>query len=207
MCQGQVTCNKTSKDVEEFIKSQTTKLQYSPPGCHCKPEEQAVQTYKSCIKSIIASLPPNFPISYWCRLIDQCNLVVNIVRPHQQNPKLSAWAACKGEFFFDTTPIALSGSMMHMQEKLHTWSSWGINSKKAWYVGPCFKHYISFWGVLSSTKGEKILDSVKFDHHVSNWGNKYISVFYIFDANFIKGIPTKSRHQTDLLTAYKEVYK
>ena len=28
---------------------------------------------------------------------------------------------------------------------------------------------------------------------VSNRGNKYICVFYIFDANFIKGIPIKSR--------------
>ena len=42
---------------------------------------------------------------------------------------------------------------------------------------------------------------------MSNCGNKYISVFYIFDTNFIKGIPIKSRHQTDLLIAYQEVYR
>ena len=42
---------------------------------------------------------------------------------------------------------------------------------------------------------------------VSNRGNKYICVFYIFDANFIKGIPIKSRHRSELLKAYTQVYK
>ena len=56
--------NETSAEVETFIKSQQTDLQYSAPGRHCKPAKRAVQTYKSCFKSIVASLPPNFPISY-----------------------------------------------------------------------------------------------------------------------------------------------
>jgi len=42
---------------------------------------------------------------------------------------------------------------------------------------------------------------------VSNRGNKYICVFYIFDANFIKGNPIKSRHRLELLKAYTQVYK
>ena len=41
----------------------------------------------------------------------------------------------------------------------------------------------------------------------SNRGNKYISVFYIFDSNFIKGVPIKSRHKDELLRAYQVVYK
>ena len=56
--------NERSQDVEDFITSQDADVQYSPPGRHCKPAERAVQTYKSCFKSITASLPPEFPISY-----------------------------------------------------------------------------------------------------------------------------------------------
>ena len=41
----------------------------------------------------------------------------------------------------------------------------------------------------------------------SNRGNKYICVFYIFDPNFIKGVPIKSRHKEELLRAYQVVYK
>ena len=41
----------------------------------------------------------------------------------------------------------------------------------------------------------------------SHRGYKYISVFYIYDANRIKGLPMKSRHASELLRAYQEVYK
>ena len=40
----------------------------------------------------------------------------------------------------------------------------------------------------------------------SSRGNKYISVFYMYDPNFIKGVAIKSRHADELLRAYKEVY-
>ena len=40
---------------------------------------------------------------------------------------------------------------------------------------------------------------------VSIRGNQYICVFYIYDANFIKGITIKSRHRSDLLGAYESV--
>ena len=33
----------------------------------------------------------------------------------------------------------------------------------------------------------------------SNKGNKYICVFYVFDPNFIKGVPIKSKHREELL--------
>ena len=36
---------------------------------------------------------------------------------------------------------------------------------------------------------------------VSTQGNQYICVFYIYDANFFKGIAIKSRHRSDLLGA------
>ena len=42
---------------------------------------------------------------------------------------------------------------------------------------------------------------------VSKKVNKYICVFYIYDANFIKGVPIKSRHMSELLRAYTKVYK
>ena len=35
---------------------------------------------------------------------------------------------------------------------------------------------------------------------------KYICIVYIYDPNFIKGIPLKSRKKEELLQAYKEIY-
>ena len=40
----------------------------------------------------------------------------------------------------------------------------------------------------------------------SNRGNNYIVIFYAVDPNFIKSYPIKSRHRSELLKAYDEVY-
>jgi hypothetical protein len=41
---------------------------------------------------------------------------------------------------------------------------------------------------------------------ISNRGNKYIVIFYIYDANFVKSVPIKSRLKEELLRAYWLVY-
>ena len=71
----------------------------------------------------------------------------------------------EGEFHFDATPIAPPGSEMLMHEKPNRRRTWGFNAKKAWYLGPCFQHYRSCRGILPSTGGERISDTVKFRHH------------------------------------------
>lgn len=40
----------------------------------------------------------------------------------------------------------------------------------------------------------------------SNKGNNYVVIFYTVDANHIKSYPIKSRHRSELLRAYSEVY-
>ena len=157
--------NETSQEVEDFIATQKTDMQYSAPGRHCAPAEKAVQTYKACFKSTTASLPPEFPIAYWCRLLPQIDLSVNIVRACRQNPKLSAWAATEGDFHFDSTPIAPPGTAMLMYERPENRSSFGHNAKKAWYIGPCLDHYRTFKGILPSTGKERMSDTVKMKHH------------------------------------------
>ena len=41
----------------------------------------------------------------------------------------------------------------------------------------------------------------------SNRGNAYVVVFYVYDANYIRSIPIKSRSKEELLRAYTELYK
>jgi hypothetical protein len=158
----------TSRDVEEFIKTQNTTPQYTTPGRHCAPVEKAMQTYKSYLKSMTASLPSSFPISYWCRLLEQCDLSVNTVCPRRLNPKLSAWTAMEGEFHFESTPLAPPGSQMLMQVKPGNRHTFGLNAKKAWYTGSCLNHYRAFKGVLPSTGGKRISDTVNFQHQAIN---------------------------------------
>lgn len=61
--------NETSKDVEAFIASQQADIQYTPPDMHrTNPAEKAIQTWKSCKKSSLASVPHDFPTALWCRM-------------------------------------------------------------------------------------------------------------------------------------------
>jgi hypothetical protein len=56
--------NKTLKDVKNFIQSQQTSLQYTPPDIHCtNSAEQAICTWKNHFTAGIASLPKSFPIA------------------------------------------------------------------------------------------------------------------------------------------------
>jgi hypothetical protein len=41
----------------------------------------------------------------------------------------------------------------------------------------------------------------------SNQGNAYVVVFYVYDANYIRSIPIKSRSKEELLRPYHEVYE
>ena len=110
--------NETSDAVESFIVSQQVEIQYTPPDMHrTNAAEQAIQTWKAVMKSTLASLPSSFSITYWCRLIPQVDLGVNLMRPCRTNPRLSAWAAMEGDYHFDATPIAPPGSEMLMHQK------------------------------------------------------------------------------------------
>jgi hypothetical protein len=41
----------------------------------------------------------------------------------------------------------------------------------------------------------------------SNRGNAYVVVFYVYDANYIRSVPIKSRSKEELLRAYQETYE
>ena len=129
------------------------------------PAEQLTQKYKSCIKPTVTSLPLTFPIAYLCRLIPQVDFSVNVVRKCRQNPLLSAWAKMEGEYHFDATSVAPPGSEILMHENTNRRKTFGLNAKKTWYIAPCFKHYLTFKGILPSTGAECIPDTVRFKHH------------------------------------------
>jgi hypothetical protein len=56
--------NETSKDVEDFIKSQQMTLQYTPPDIHrTNSAKRAIRTWKNHFTAGIASLPKSFPVA------------------------------------------------------------------------------------------------------------------------------------------------
>ena len=110
--------NETSHDVKTFVASQNTNLQYTPPDMHrTNSAERAIRTWNYHFSAGLASLPTSFPIANWCRLTNQCDYTINMLRPCWQNPLLSAFEAMEGSFSFDATPMAPPGTdvLIHLK--------------------------------------------------------------------------------------------
>lgn len=103
--------------------------------------ERCIQTYKNHFLAGAASLPPEFPITFWCSLLAQANITLNMMRPCRQNPALSAHAAMNGCFNFEATPMAPPGTKAFVHVKPGRRATWGFHAADAWYVGPAMKHY------------------------------------------------------------------
>ena len=134
--------NKTSKDVEDFIQSQQTTLQYTPPDIHhTNFAKRAIRTWKNYFTAGIASLPKSFSIANWCRITNQCDYTMNMLHPCHQNPALFAFKSMKGSFSFAATPMAPQGTDFLVNLKPAQRKSWSFHTYNGWYIGPSLKHY------------------------------------------------------------------
>jgi hypothetical protein len=73
----------------------------------------------------------------------------------------------EGEYHFNSTPISLPGSTVSAYERLENRWSFGHNTRKTCYVGPCFSNHRIFKGTLPSTGKEIMSDTVKMNHHTT----------------------------------------
>ena len=158
--------NETSRSIEEFIESQGTKIQFATPHIHRQnAAERGIQTWKNHFIAGLASVHPEFPIAYWCRLVEQCNVTLNLLRTCRMNNALSAQASLFGDFHFDHTPMAPPGTDTLAHVKPCVRETYGYHSQEAWYVGPAVKHYRCYRAISKKTGAEIISDTVKFRHH------------------------------------------
>eukprot|EP00957_Ditylum_brightwellii_P173374 13200173-Ditylum_brightwellii.AAC.2 len=73
--------NELSRDVIEWIeKQQQAKVELMPPDMHLQNlSKQSIQIWKDHFIAGLAGLPDNFPISYWCSLVPQANIMLNLL--------------------------------------------------------------------------------------------------------------------------------
>ena len=157
--------NETSQEVEEFIAEQQSKIQYTSADMHrTNLAERAVRTWKNHFTATRAGTPPSFRMSNWCKMTEQCDITLNMMRPCTTNPLLSAFEAMEGSYSFDATPMAPVGTEMLMHLKPIRRHTWDYHAVKAWYFAPALKQYRSVKGVLESGS-VRLTDTWKFKHH------------------------------------------
>ena len=112
--------NECSDDLKAVLnKAELTYQLVPPPHSHrVNKAERAIQTLKGHLKARLATLDPNFPIQEWDRLLDQCELTLNILRVSRLNPKLLAWVYLFGEFYYMKNPLAPPGTKCLFHSKM-----------------------------------------------------------------------------------------
>ena len=134
-----------------------------PPHFHRhNSAECAIQTFKNHFIARLASTDLNFPLSNWCRLLPQAELTLNLLRPSQLNPILSAYAQLEGAFDFTRTPLAPLGTCVIVHEKPTQRRTWAPHGVDGWYIGPAMDHYQCYRVWIPSTHAERTADTVQF---------------------------------------------
>ena len=157
--------NETSHDVETFIAEQQAAVQYTPADMHrTNIAERACRTWKNHFTAIRAGTPPSFKMANWCKMLEQADITLNMMRPCTLNPNLSAFEAMEGMYSFNATPMAPIGTEMLMHLKPIRRNTWAYHALKSWYFAPALKHYRVVKGVTESG-AVRLTDTWKFTHH------------------------------------------
>ena len=158
--------NESSNMLLDAFAKNNIKFQQVPP--HQKRRnaaERAIQTWKTHFLSGLASLPPDFPIAEWDRLIFQGELTLNLLRNARANNKLSAWAYLFGNWDFNAKPLAPPGTKVIFHNKPEIRSTWDMRGQIGYYIAPAPHHYRCVTIYKPDTRKEIVTDTVKFVPH------------------------------------------
>ena len=108
--------NERPPAMKEYMDNEI-KQQLVPPHQHPRNSaERAIRNFKNIFIAGLFSTAENFPLQDWCRLLDQAELTINMLRPSRLNPRLSAYAQLEGSFNFNATPLAPLGTKVVVHE-------------------------------------------------------------------------------------------
>ncbi|GFH50519.1 hypothetical protein CTEN210_06995 [Chaetoceros tenuissimus] len=158
--------NECAKELKDFFDEKSIEYQLTPAGKHSRNlAEKAIQTWKDHFIAGLSSTHPNFPVNQWCKLIEQANITLCLLRPSRINPQLSAYAQCFGVFDYQKTPLAPPGMkvLAHVLPKER--QSFAPHVIKGFSVGPAMNHYRCFRIFIPDTGGTRISDTLRWFPH------------------------------------------
>ena len=155
--------NEISADLKSAMELSQYIYQLVPPDNHRKnAAERAIQTWKNHFIAGIASLPGDFPMSEWDRLVLQGQITLLLLRSARTNPNLSSYAYLYGNFDFNKTPLAPPGIKVLIHNRPSSRRSWGFHGEEAFYVAPALQHYRCIECYVPKTRATRISDTVTF---------------------------------------------
>ena len=124
--------------------------------------ERIMNIVKPVIIGAIAGTNRDFPIKLWDKLLPQCEIVMNLLRPSFKDANISCYGAFYGAYDFMKHPMAPPGVMVMYYHHAKERTSWGHRSKMGFYVGPALFHFQCFTVVDKITKKAHVTDTLAF---------------------------------------------
>jgi len=156
--------NETSQELEQFLLKdmKVTSFQYFPTGNHrANRAERCIRTWKNHFIATLATASPNFPVTYWTKLLPLAELTLNNLLPWQPNPQISAYHGLHGiPFDFRAHPIAPAGTAILIHDKPDNRATWASHGTPGFYLGPALSHYRSHHVHATATSAPRITDTI-----------------------------------------------
>ncbi len=102
--------NECSQDFRDTIRLNKMTFQLVPPHDHWRNlAEKAIQTFKDHFIAILCGTDKSFPLTLWDRLLPQAEHTLNLLRPAQMTPTISAYAYLWKQQDYNANPFAPLG--------------------------------------------------------------------------------------------------
>jgi hypothetical protein len=89
-------------------------------------------------------------------------MTLNMLRTSRINPKLSAYSQLFGHFDYNKTPLAPQGTKVVIHERPQQGRMFGDHGREGFYIGPAMQHYRHYSVFVTTTRGERVSNKVKF---------------------------------------------
>ena len=129
--------------------------------------ERAILTFKNHSIAGLFNVHPNFPMKLWCRLLQQAEITLNLLRPSRLNPKLSAYAQLGGAFDFNHSHLVPPGVKTLVYETSSQRGSWSPHGVEGWYIGPAMKIHCCYRCYVPATASERTVETFSFFQHAT----------------------------------------
>jgi hypothetical protein len=157
--------NEAPEALKNAIRNNGCRVELTPADMHRRnAAERAIQTLKGHFISVLAGVANDFPIAEWDQLIPQTILTLNLLRPANVAPHVSAYAYHHGQFDYNRMPIAPMGCAVQFHIKPNRRRSWGEHASDGWYLRTSHEHYRTHVVYVKATRKTRISDTVYFKH-------------------------------------------
>ena len=151
------------RKLEEHFRLRNMSFQLVPPHLHrTNAAERAISTFKDHLIAGLSSADPSFSIHLWCRLLQQAQTTLNLLRLSRINPRISAEAILNGQFNYNRTPLAPPGTRVIVHNAPSVRKTWDTHGVDGWYIDGSTKHYRCHKCYIPKTRAERIARTVEF---------------------------------------------